>query len=154
MVPRHAAVGWISSSGGRRTVGPRALARQSAEPALAFGSRRRGRPVSSQVSPASGTRVVNFSNAVVVLEGGNLLSALTNTIGLSDRSKVIVDAPNPQRLSLTLTAGNGSFQGRFVHPKTGKSTPLKGVLLQKQNLGAGFSLAPTNAGACSSERSA
>lgn len=93
---------------------------------------------SRYVAPASGTRVLALTNTVMVLEGGNLSAPLTSGVVLSDLNKVTVDMPNPQKLSLTPTPGSGSFKGSFIHPQTGKSTTLNGVLLQKQNLGAGF----------------
>jgi hypothetical protein len=40
----------------------------------------------------------------------------------------------------------------FVHPETGRSSAIKGLLLQKQNLGAGFFLGTTKAGGCSSAK--
>lgn len=93
---------------------------------------------SRYVAPATGSRVLGFSSAAVVLDGGNLPSALTNAVVLNAHNKVTVDAPNPQKLSLTLAVSSGALRGNFTHPQTGKSTPVKGVLLQKQNVGAGF----------------
>jgi hypothetical protein len=93
---------------------------------------------SRYVAPALGTRVLDLASAGVVLDGGNLPAMLTNTVILTERKQVMVDAPNAQKLSIALTVSSGSFKGGFVHPQTGKAAALKGVLLQKQNFGGGF----------------
>ena len=101
---------------------------------------------SRYVAPASGTRVLDLTSAVVVLDGGNLPATLTNTVILSERNQVMVDVPNAQKLSIALTVSSGSFKGSFVHPQTGKAATLKGVLLQKQNFSAGFFLGTNQSG--------
>lgn len=93
---------------------------------------------SRYVAPASGTRVLDFTSAGLVLGGGNLPATLTNAVILSVQNKVTAEVPNTQKLSLTLSVSSGSFKGSFVHPQTRKPSAIKGVLLQKQNFGAGF----------------
>jgi hypothetical protein len=97
-------------------------------------------------TPPSGTRALDFTNAAVVLEGGNLSTGLTHTMVLSDKNRITVETPNPQNVSLTLTVSSGSFKGSFVHPLTGRPSAITGVLLQKQNLGAGFFLGTNQSG--------
>jgi hypothetical protein len=93
---------------------------------------------SRYVAPDPGTRVLDFTNAMVELGGGNLGALLTSAILLTDRNKVTIHEPNPQKLSFSLAISSGSFKGSFIHPVTSRASALKGVLLQKHNLGAGF----------------
>ncbi len=93
---------------------------------------------SRYVVPASGTRVLDLTNAVVVLQDGNLSASLTNAVILSEQNKVTVEAPNLQKLSLSLAVSSGSISGSFAHPQTRHRSTIKGVLLQKQDLGAGL----------------
>jgi uncharacterized delta-60 repeat protein len=89
---------------------------------------------------------LNFSNASVRLEGGNLSSPLTNEVVLSSANKVSVSAAHTNKLALTVSASSGTLAGGFTHPDTGKKSALKGVVLQKQNAGGGFFLGTNQSG--------
>ena len=71
---------------------------------------------------------------------------MTNIVMLSERNQVTVGAPNAQKLSIALTVSSGSFKGSFVHPQSGKPSAINGVLLQKQNFGAGLVLGTNQSG--------
>jgi hypothetical protein len=48
---------------------------------------------------------------------------------------------------LTLGVPAGTFVGSFLNPDTHRPSPIKGVLLQKQNAGGGFFLGTNQSGA-------
>jgi hypothetical protein len=83
------------------------------------------------------TPVTGFSNAAVVLSGGNLTASFTNFVSISARNKVTNLSTN--KLSLTLNASQGQFKGSAVDPATGKTIKFSGVILQKRDVGTGFS---------------
>jgi hypothetical protein len=87
--------------------------------------------------PATSTnRVLNLTQTDLVFRGGNLSSAFTNIITLSERNKV--GNLSGGKLSMSISTSSGLFSGSVVNPATGKSSAFKGVVLQKQNGGAGF----------------
>ena len=90
--------------------------------------------------------VLNFGNAIVRLEGGNLTMPLSNDAVLSPLNRVTIVSTNVHRLTLTPSASAGTFTGTFHNPATGKTSPIKGALLQKQNAGGGFLLGTNQSG--------
>ena len=66
---------------------------------------------------------------------------LTKSLMLSPPNKFIVLDPGADKFSLSATA-NGLLSGRFIHPKTGSSTTVHGVIFQKENFGSGFFVRP------------
>lgn len=96
--------------------------------------------------PATGTAVTGLSNPVIILEGGNLTGPMTNAASLSSLNKISVTSPNTSKLVLTVKSASGVLSGTFVHPQTSKKSTIKGVVLQKQNLGGGFFLGTDQSG--------
>lgn len=97
---------------------------------------------SPYVRPATSTnRVLNLTQTEVIFSGGNLPTAFTNAVTLSERNKVGNLGSN--KLSLSISTFTGRFRGSVINPATTKSTSFQGVVLQNQNRGAGF-LAGTN----------
>jgi hypothetical protein len=96
--------------------------------------------------PAKGVSTLGVSNCVVVLEGGNLAGPATNELFLSALNKITVISTNTNKLALTVSTSSGLLNGSFVHPRTLKKSPVKGVVLQKQNLGGGFFLGTNESG--------
>jgi len=84
--------------------------------------------------PSNGRLQLSFTNGLLILDGGNLPVALTNTFYGNGT------ATGTNRINLKWNVINGRVSGSFVHPATGRSTPLQGVLLQNQNLARGFFL--------------
>ena len=101
---------------------------------------------SRYVRPAPGARVLDFTNAALILHGGNLAQSLPNTVALDERNKLTVTSTNVNRLALTVSLPTGAFSGNFVHPQLSKWVSIKGVLLQKQNLGGGFFIGTNQSG--------
>jgi len=77
---------------------------------------------------------LNQGHGQLILENGGLTQSITNTFVLDSANKVT----SPDKLSLSFTTSSGLFQGTAIDAATGKSIPVKGVVLQKQNRGGGF----------------
>jgi hypothetical protein len=63
---------------------------------------------------------------------------------VTDLSKVINLSSN--KLVLTTAKPSGLFSGTVVLPKTGKSKPFKGAILQKLDVGYGYFLGTNQGG--------
>ena len=82
----------------------------------------------------------NFTNGLLILAGGNLPLALTNTFRVNGA------ATGTNRINLRWNVISGAVSGSFIHPATGRSTGLQGVLLQNQNVARGFFLGTNQSG--------
>jgi hypothetical protein len=69
------------------------------------------------------------------LANGNLTASFTNQISVDSASKII---STNATVKVTVTTSTGLFKGTVVNPADGKSISFNGVVLQKQNIGAGF----------------
>jgi hypothetical protein len=101
---------------------------------------------STYVRPVAGS-VLSFTNGVAAFSGGDLFSA---DVAVWDFVRVLVPKPNAfvaeeavENVRLSVDRGKGIISGRFVDIMTGLKTPIKGVVLQKQNYARGF-FASTN----------
>ncbi len=94
--------------------------------------------------PAMGQRVLNFTDADLVLSGAALAQSITNVILLQTNNRVMNQSSN--RLSLSFTLSSGSFRGTVVNPATLQSIAFGGVALQKVNLGRGYYLGTDQSG--------
>ncbi len=83
---------------------------------------------------------VTVTNGVVILAGGNLPLAITNTFDLNGT------ATGTNRIALKWNVISGAVSGAFIHPATGRSIALEGVLLQNQNGARGFFLGTNQSG--------
>jgi hypothetical protein len=100
---------------------------------------------SRYIIPPLNTPVLAISSGLVLLDGGNLAPPITNSITLDSRNKFDIP-PSAASLNLNLSPSAGTFRGSFLHPQTGKRVQVQGVVLEKQDLGAGFFLGPTQSG--------
>lgn len=92
---------------------------------------------SRYLAPAgSSPNLIAVTNAALILNGGNLSQAWTNDVVLGPNNLVTNLGTN--RLSVTLSAGNGLFRGTFLDPALGRTVQFNGALLQKSARGAGF----------------
>lgn len=96
--------------------------------------------------PLSGVRSLTFSNASVRLEGGNLTAATTSDVYLNEFNKVTLLSVETNKLALKLTSSSGLIGGSFIHPQTLKKSTIKGVVLQRQDVGSGFFLGTNQSG--------
>jgi hypothetical protein len=89
-----------------------------------------------QPPSASVPRMLPFTNAVLVLTGGNLAVPITNSVTIGPRNKV-VDTTLVHKLTLTLGPSLGTFKGSLINPATGKRFAVNGAILQNQEAGSG-----------------
>lgn len=89
----------------------------------------------------------SFGGSQIVLNGGGLASAITNSATWGFNNKIVNGGP--YKMSLSLTTGTGLFKGTIVDPSTGKSVPFQGVLYEKGNVGLGFFPGANQSGAVS-----
>ena len=78
--------------------------------------------------------LINFSNGVIVLAGGNLVGPITNAVTVNGTSA------SGSGISLSLNAPKGTFKGSAANPPSKGKISFSGVFLQNQNFGSGFFL--------------
>jgi hypothetical protein len=83
----------------------------------------------------AGVPVLNLAPGQMWLQNGNLTESFTNQITMDSASKI---TSTNATVKVTVTTSTGLFKGTVVNPADGKSISFNGVLLQKQNIGAGF----------------
>jgi len=90
--------------------------------------------------PPAGTPALTVSNStcnvLFTAGGGNLSTVVSNSLTLNAANKLSACVPDGSQYKIV--RASGLFTGNFRNPATGKRTKFKGVLLQRQNLGAGF----------------
>ncbi len=100
---------------------------------------------SRYVAPATSTnRVLDLTNGVAILTGGNLSQAWTNEFILGANNRVTNTSLNS--LSVTLSLPSGTFKGSFYDTGVVRSVSFSGVLLQKSTSGSGFFLGTNQSG--------
>jgi hypothetical protein len=90
----------------------------------------------------SGVPVLDFSAGQLSLTNGNL--SFTNQIILGANN--IVTNLSTNNLTLRLATSSGLFTGSVVNPATGSPISISGIVLQKDNFGAGFFLGTNQSG--------
>jgi hypothetical protein len=101
---------------------------------------------SRYTAPPVGTRTLNLTNGACVLSGGGLDLPLSLDATLSAANRLTV-TNNTNRVVLLINRLNGLMTGSFLNPATRKASTLKGVVLQKQNCGAGYLVGTNQTGA-------
>ena len=99
---------------------------------------------STYLAPTSGVPAINFQLGDLLLADGGLSQTYTNLITIMPNNKATNIAG--VYLTLTVTPNTGLFTGSFVNPENSKKVSINGVVLQKQNLGAGFFLSTNLSG--------
>jgi hypothetical protein len=87
-----------------------------------------------------GTNTLGTTNIVVQLSGGDLTNMLTDFVTLDAGRKFIVTDTN--KIAVSLNLKTGIFTGTFIDPMDGKSTSLRGALVQPE--GEAFGLFTPN----------
>jgi hypothetical protein len=90
----------------------------------------RAMPGKRMLELADGSGQMTFS-------GGGLQNPLNNPIKLDLYNRQMLSSPYRLKLSI---ASSGLFRGTILNPETSKPLVFQGMLLQNQNLGAGFFL--------------
>jgi uncharacterized repeat protein (TIGR03803 family) len=100
---------------------------------------------SSFVTPLVGVPILELNaNAAVTFIGGDLTNSITNPISLGEQSRVKNEGRNPMNLTFSLT--NGIFRGNVTSTNSSQQFPFRGVVLQSENIAAGYFLGPTQSG--------
>lgn len=93
--------------------------------------------------PAAGMPVLGFTNATLVLSGGNLAQSITNQITLGPSRMMNL---NSNKSSVLFIPSHGSFKGSVIIAPNPKEIVLNGVALQKQDFGSGYFLGSDQSG--------
>ena len=100
--------------------------------------------------PAAGQPVLAVSsanpNAQLVFGEGDLSGEIIQPAHFRNNNAVSIGAPTLPGLTVAINAGNGGLKGTFKHPANGAVTKFRGVILRKQNAGAGFFLGVDQSG--------
>jgi hypothetical protein len=88
--------------------------------------------------PNATNTVLDLTLASAIFSDGNLSASFTNAVTMDARSAVINLSDNS--LKLNVSRGTGLIKGSVTSPDGLRSFPFAGVVLQKQNRGAGFFL--------------
>ncbi|HOW63778.1 MAG TPA: immunoglobulin domain-containing protein [Candidatus Paceibacterota bacterium] len=96
--------------------------------------------------PARGQSALNWTEGRLHLFAGNLSQPQMIPIRWSNNQLVVI-GDNPLKCTATITPTSGLVQGSILHPDTGKKTPLKGAIVQRYGLGAGWFLGTNQGGA-------
>jgi hypothetical protein len=99
---------------------------------------------SSYRPPALGGQILNFTNAVLVLENGNLAQTVTNQVSLGPGNQV--KNLGNSKLTFSFTTPSGAFTGGLASPPTARPIPFSGAVLQKGNMAAGLFLGTNQTG--------
>ena len=91
--------------------------------------------------PARGSRVLNFTNADIILSGAALSAPLTNHVTLNPNSRVT----STNKAALSFNLSNGAFAGRAIDDAN-KVYTFSGVVLTNLNEGRGFFLGTNTSG--------
>ena len=90
---------------------------------------------SRYVAPSGTNKMLNITNGLVVLGGGNLPDS-SNPVTFGASSKLVNNGTNT--LKLTFTRTTGAFSGTFKETGTTRIYAIKGAVLQRQNYGTGY----------------
>ncbi len=90
---------------------------------------------SRYVAPVGTNKMLNITDGVVVLGGGNLPDS-TNPVTFGPSSRLVNNGTNVLRL--VFAPATGLFSGSFRETGTARTYAIKGAVLQRQNYGAGY----------------
>jgi hypothetical protein len=88
------------------------------------------------VRPGPGSHVLNWTNSVLLIDGGNLPGTISNAVQWVSNKWVARN--NTHQIRLTNDLVRGVFGGTFVHPVTRRTTPFSGAYLQLAAPGLGW----------------
>src|SRR6185436_9537829 len=91
---------------------------------------------SKYLAPAPFQPALTPPTATLTFSNPELTANFANEILLSPQGAIVNQSTN--KLSVSLSKSTGLFQGSVTPPTGGKSLALKGVMFQKQDLGAGY----------------
>jgi hypothetical protein len=95
--------------------------------------------------PPRGQPVLNWSQGQCDLRAGNLAHSWALPVQWSNNQLVVV-GDNPPRLGGAINPSTGLLQASLVHPETGKTTAVKGAVVQSTGMAAGWFLGTNQGG--------
>ena len=90
--------------------------------------------------------VTIFANGMVLLTDGNLAASVSNNVAVGLNNKVANLGGNSSKLTVTLTPAKGLFTGTVTPTNSAAAIKFNGVILQKQQMGAGYFLGTNQSG--------
>ena len=88
--------------------------------------------VARYMAPTNSQRPVSWTNALAIVGGGNLSGLLTNQVTFTNNQLRAVGG-GISNLTLTISAGDGTFTGSFLPPGSRTTANIKGVLVETNN---------------------
>jgi hypothetical protein len=90
----------------------------------------------------NGTPVLGFTDGLLSLLNGDLAESITNQVGIGPD----IPATDACTNKLIVSTSSGMFHGNVINPATGKPISVHGIVLQNQNVGAGYFLGTNQCG--------
>ncbi len=100
---------------------------------------------STYAIPASGSRAIQLTNAVIELRYGNLLAPITQSI-FYDSDNRITASDVSTGMVLSVNTASGLVSGSLIHPLSGQRTKIWSVLLPQTREGRGSFMGPNQSG--------
>lgn len=92
----------------------------------------------SRYNAPRNARVLSFSAATILVDGGNLTAQISKAADVSTQNKVTIIDAAADNLKMTIKPATGQFSGSFVHPVTRAVRKFEGVCVQKFDRGGGL----------------
>jgi uncharacterized repeat protein (TIGR01451 family) len=89
-------------------------------------------------------RILNVTNGVIILDGGNSPAPSSHEILVGPKSKVTVVGPS--KLTFSFTLATGLFKGTCLDADTSRKMSFAGAVMQKANHGSGYFLGTNQSG--------
>ena len=103
--------------------------------------------VGSVYGYTNGLPVLGLTGGQLSLTNGNLAQSISNPVVLGPNFHAAVQEASVQKTNkLAFKTSSGMFKGTVMNPATGKPITVNGVILQNQDLGAGYFLGSTESG--------
>ena len=99
--------------------------------------------IGSRYLPPAGTPVLSYSNGIAAFSGGNLSAPFTNEVTILANGGI---SSADKTLTATVSSSKGLVSGKVTVPASNRVLTFKGVLLQKQQVGGGQFLGPSETG--------
>lgn len=90
--------------------------------------------IGSFYSVPVGTRVINCTNALLVFNGADFATPITNQMVLNANNTL--QNLGPENVAMKIVVTNGTFSGSLMRPA--RTNTFSGVFLQQQNIGLGY----------------
>lgn len=97
-------------------------------------------------APAAGSHIITLNNPTLTLQNGDLTSALSVSFTFNGNNQPLFTTPNTNHVVMAVNPANGVFGGTFVDPTNAHAVIFRGVILQNQNIGAGYFLSSGQSG--------